>query len=119
VSGSAPGRIRLGVVLFILVVVAGVYLAGKFIPPFWAYLSMQDPVKEAALAAIMSRGEEKAKADLMRRAQAAGVPLDEKNIIITREEGMLVVRISWVTTVELPWYDFPLRFRVEDHVPLR
>ena len=116
---SAPGKIRLGVVLFILVVAAGIYLAIKFVPPYWSYLSMQDPVKEAAMAVVTSTDEARAKAELIRRAKNEGLALDENNIEIAREEGMLVVRVTWVEPVELPQYRYNLHFRIEERVPLR
>ena len=115
----APGKIRLGVVLFILVVAAGIYLATKFVPPYWTYLSMQDPVKEAAVAVVTSSDEPRARAELMRRAGDEGLALDENNIAIAREEGMLVVRVTWVAPVELPQYRYNLHFRIEERVPLR
>ncbi len=116
---SAPGRVRLGVLLFILVVVAGVYLAIKFIPPYWTYLSMKDPVKEAAMAILSATDEKSARADLIRRAQQQGLALDDDNIDITHDGTMLVVRVTWVTPVELPRYRYDLRFQVEERVPLR
>lgn len=115
----ARGRIRLGALLFVLVAVAGIYLAIKFVPPYWTYLSMQDPVKEAAMVVVTSSDEARAKAELMRRAKDEGLALDEDNIEIVREETMLVVRVTWVTPVQLPRYRYDLRFRIEERVPLR
>ncbi len=118
-NGKAPGRIRLGVLLFILVVAAGVYLASKFIPPYWTYLSMQDPVKEAAMASVMAAGEGRARADIIRRAQEQGLTLSEDNIEFRREGPMLVVRVTWVASVELPRYRYTIPFLVEERVRLR
>ena len=116
---KAPGRIRLGVLLFILVVAAGVYLASKFIPPYWTYLSMQDPVKEAAMTAVTAAGEGRALADIIRRGQEQGLTLLEDNIEFRREGPMLVVRVTWVASVELPRYRYTIPFLVEDRVRLR
>ncbi len=115
----APGKIRLGVVLLVLVVVVGIYLVIQFLPPYWTYLSMTDPVKEAAMAAVSSPDEARTKAELVRRARIEGLALNEDNIEIVREEGMLVVRVTWVTPVELPRYRYNLHFRVEERIPLR
>ncbi|HSD51541.1 MAG TPA: hypothetical protein VLG48_09035 [Candidatus Methylomirabilis sp.] len=106
--------------LFILVVGAGVYVAILFIPPYWTYLSMQDPVKEAALTAITTRdGEEVARADLLRKSRDLGLRLEDENIEIVHEGQELVVRVSWVEPVDLPRYRHILHFRLEQRVSVR
>lgn len=116
---SGLGRVRLGALLFILVVVAGIYLGVKFIPPYWTYLSMKDPVKEAAMAILSATDEKTARADLIRRAKQQGLTLEDDNVDIARDANMLVVRVTWVEPVELPRYRYDLRFLVEERVPLR
>lgn len=115
----APGRVRLGAVLVILVAVAGIYLAIKFGPPYWTYLSMEDPVKEAAMALVAATDEQSVRAELIRRAQEQGLTLDDEGIDVTRDETMLTVRVAWVAPVELPRYRYNLHFRIEERVPLR
>jgi len=106
--------------LFILVVVAAVYVAIMFIPPFWTYLSMQDPVKEAALTVVTTRdGEAAARADLLRKSRDLGLRLEDENIEIARVGQELVVRVTWVTPVDLPRYRHNLHFRVEQRVSAR
>ena len=117
--GSAPGKIRPGVVLFVLVVVALIYLATKFVPPYWTYLSMTDPVKEGAMAMVSSADEQSVRADLIRRAKQQGLTLDDDSIDIIRNGSTVVVRVSWVTPVELPHYRYDIHFRVEERVALR
>jgi hypothetical protein len=121
VEQSAPGKIRLGVVLLVLVVVAGIYLATKFVPPYWTYLGMMDPVKEAAMAMVAGPNvnEASVRSDLIRRAKEHGLILEDDDIDINRNGTMLVVRIAWVTPVELPQYRYDLRFRIEERAPLR
>ena len=118
-DGSAPGRIRPGVLLFILVVAAAIYLATKFVPPVWTFLSMQDPVKEAAMAVVSQPDEKRLRADLIRRAKEQGLELEDENIEITRDGVMLVIRVKWVAQVDLPGYRYDIPFQIEDRVPLR
>jgi hypothetical protein len=103
--------------MFILVVAAGIYLAMKYVPPYWTYLSMQDPVKEAAMAAVTQAGEASARSELIRRARDNGLDLEDENIQIIREGPILVVRVAWVTPVELPRYRHVIHFRIEQRVP--
>ena len=118
---SAPGKIRPGVVLFILVVAAVIYLATKFVPPYWTYLSMVDPVKNAAMTMVTSRNtdDSRARADLIRQAKENGLTLEKDDIEITQDGLMLTVRVSWVAPVDLPRYRYDLHFQLEERVPLR
>ncbi len=105
--------------LFLLVVGGGIYLAAKFIPPYWIYLSMQDPVKEAAMGMATHGNEAKVRADLIYRAKEQGLSLDEDNIEISRDGAMAVVRVRWMARVDLPRYRYDLPFRVEERVLVR
>jgi len=119
VNGRAPGRISLGALLFLLVVAGGIYLGMKFIPPYWAYFSLQDPVREAALTAVTQSGEPAARKELIAHAKEQGVTLTEDDIHFTREGPMMVVRVAWVARVELPRYRYNIPFRIEQRVPWR
>ena len=119
VNMMIPGKVTLGTSVFILVMVVGVYLAIKFVPPYWSYLSMQDPVKEAAMLAVSGASEASVRADIMRRAREQDLRLTEENIDIAREDGTLVVRVAWVARVELPRKPYDLSFRIEERIRLR
>jgi len=113
-----PGRINYKLLFFLAVLAVGIFLAIKFIPPYWDYLSLQDPVKEAALAAVSRPGgEEAARAELIRRAAGDGVALGEQNIEFIRDGSMLIVRVRWSETVELPGYRVRIPFQIEQRVP--
>jgi hypothetical protein len=105
--------------VFILLLAAAVYAATKFVPPYWTYLSMQDPVSEAAMAATRQGGtEEKVRATLIQQAKEQGLNLTDNNIEFVRQGPMLVVRVGWVAPVDLPRYRHNIRFRIERRVPL-
>ena len=106
--------------LFILVVGLAVYLAIILIPPYWTYLSMQDPVRDAAVTAVTARdGETTARAEILRKARDMGLHLEDENIEIVHEGQELVIRVSWVEPVDLPRYHYDIRFRVEQRVSTR
>jgi hypothetical protein len=106
--------------LFILVVLVAVYLAFIFVPPYWAYLSMQDPVRDAALTAATARdGEITARADILRKARGIGLHLEDDNIEIVHEGQELVIRVSWTEPVDLVQYRYNLQFQVEQRVSTR
>ncbi|MEK7204852.1 MAG: hypothetical protein AAB254_05025 [candidate division NC10 bacterium] len=106
--------------LFILVVGVVVYLVISFVPAYWTYLSMQDPVRDAAVTAVITRnGEASARADLLRKARDMGLHLEDENIEIVHEGQELVIRVSWVEPVDLPRYRYDIHFRVEQRVSTR
>ncbi|HYL79284.1 MAG TPA: hypothetical protein VEU07_00640, partial [Candidatus Acidoferrum sp.] len=71
--------------MLVFLVVVGVvwYLGSKFIPPYWDYLSLQDPVKEALMAA--ARGNEAmARTRIIQQAHTLGLELTDDDILFTR-----------------------------------
>ena len=113
-----PGRINYKLLFFLAVLVAGIFLATKFIPPYWGYLSLQDPVKEAAMTAVSrAGGEEAARKELIRRAAEQGVSLGEENIQFIRDGSMLILLVRWSETVSLPGYQVRIPFQIEHRVP--
>jgi hypothetical protein len=110
---APPGLIRLGTLIWLMLLVGGVYLGVKFAPPYWDYLSMLDPVKEAAMAAAVPGREEQARAELIARAKKLGLILDEESVAIVRSPGGVRVRAEWNAPVVLPRYRHILHFRVE------
>jgi hypothetical protein len=106
--------------LFILVVAVVVYLAIVLVPPYWDYLSMQDPVRDAAVTAVTTRdGEVTARAEILRKAREIGLRLEDENIEIVHEGQELVIRVSWVEPVDLARYRYNLQFRVEQRISTR
>jgi hypothetical protein len=109
-AGSA--RVKILVTLLIL---AGLgYVGSKLIPVYWSYLSMQDPVKEAAMAASRPGQEAEARANLIVRAKSVGVTLEEENVEIDRDGNFVLVRVTWEVPVDLRVYRRTLRFRIEN-----
>ena len=108
-----PGMTRLGMLVGLLVLASGIYLGAKFIPPYWAYLSMLDPVKEAAMAAAARGNEERIRTGLIVKAKQFGFELDGEKVEIVQDGNIVVVRVAWEVPVDLPRYRHTLRFRVE------
>jgi hypothetical protein len=105
------------VLVFLLVVGAVWYLGTKFIPPYWDYLSLQDPVKEALVVA--GRGnEEGARRNIIKQAHELGLELTDENIEFFRNGPMMKVRVAWVVPVDLSRYRYNLQFDIEHTSPL-
>lgn len=103
--------------MFLLAVGAVWYLGTKIIPPYWDYLSLQDPVKEALMTA--ARGNEAAaRGNIIQRARDLGVALTDADIEFFRNGPLLKVRVTWTVPVDLPRYRHNLHFDIEHTTPL-
>ena len=110
---GTPGLTRLGF-LVTLVILAGIgFVGNKVIPIYWDYLSMQDPVKEAAMAAARPGREAQVRAELIARARRLGVDLAEDAVEFGQEGNQVMVRVAWEVPLDLVVYRRTLRFRVE------
>jgi hypothetical protein len=116
-QGPPRGASRVKVLVFLLVVGAVWYLGSKFIPPYWSYLSLQDPVKEALV--IAARGNEAAaRNSIIKQARETGLALTDEDIEFIRNGPMLKARVAWTVPVDLPRYRYNLQFNIEHTTPL-
>jgi len=112
------GKLNLKLLFFLLVLAVAVVAVIKIVPPYWTYLSLQDPVKEAALTAVSRLGgEQAAREELVRRAADLGLGLGEENIQFVRDGSMLILRVRWSEAVELPGYRTTIPFQIEHRIP--
>jgi hypothetical protein len=110
------GATRFGILIGLLLLAGVAYAAAKYVPPYWTYLSLMDPVKEAAMQA--ARDEAKARVSLLAQANALGLDLEEDAVECTKDETSEIVRLTWSVPVDLPKYRHTLRFSIEKRSPL-
>jgi len=106
------GSTRVKLILTLLIVAGLGYAGSKLIPVYWSYVSMFDPVKEAAMAASRPGKEAEARTDLIARARSVGVALEEENVEIDRDGNVVVVRVAWEVPVDLRVYRHTFRFQI-------
>jgi hypothetical protein len=110
---GTPGLTRLGFLVTLAILAAIGFAGNKVIPIYWNYLSMQDPVKEAAMAAVRPGKEAEVRAELIARAKNLGVDLAEDAVEFGQEGNQVMVRVAWEVPLDLVVYRRTLRFRVE------
>ena len=115
--GGSPGGSRLGLLVALLLVGGGIYLATVYVPPYWAYMSLQDPVRLAADTAAGKRDEDKARAEIIEAARGVDLALTEENIEIFSRDSLVIVRVSWSVPIRLPGDRHTLRFTIERSSP--
>jgi hypothetical protein len=101
--------------LGIFVIVAGVYVAAKLIPPYYENYQFQDAIKnEATLDTYTTKTETDIRQAIFRKAQDLEIPITEDNIHVQRQgfqgSGVILIRAPYTVHVDLPGYPMDLRF---------
>ncbi len=86
--------------IFWLVILALLVYSGfQFGMPYYRYTALKTDAKEIAR---ISLGEvEKTRAQIFLRAQELNVPIEEKEIVVTRTDTLVRVKVSWSESVNL------------------
>jgi hypothetical protein len=107
---SAPGRLSLGLLLFLLLLVAGIYTGFKLAPPYWEYYSLKEaapPYRDADV-----------KEAVLQKAKYLGVPLTESDLAVFRDQAAVSIEFSWVREVPLPGRIVRFSFSIKDSEPI-
>lgn len=86
--------------IFWLVILALLVYSGfQFGMPYYRYTAFKTDAKEIAR---ISLGEvEKTRAQIFLRAQELNIPIEEKEIMVTRTDKLVRVKVSWSESVNL------------------
>jgi hypothetical protein len=99
----------------IFVIVGGVYVSAKLIPPYFSNYQFQDYLKdEATRDSYAAKSEEDIQASVFKKAQEYDIPISKDGIHIERQgnqfSGTVVIRAPYVVHVDLPGYAVDLHF---------
>ncbi len=107
---NQAGGMKLGTLIFLLLVGGGVYTAFAYIPPWMAYRAIRDQMVEQAREAAVVRDEEIVDRIVI-VANSWEVPLTEEDIVLTRSDGRLSMATEWDITIHhFGVYDHQLHF---------
>ncbi len=85
---------------FVIAILAFTIYAGlKFGMPYYKYLAFKSDVKE--IIRISIGDTENTRAQIFERAQELKLPLEEKDIMVTKTEKTVRVRTSWSETADI------------------
>ncbi|HZP18550.1 MAG TPA: hypothetical protein VFB00_11320 [Terriglobales bacterium] len=107
------GSIKMIVGIF--VIVAGLYVSFKLIPPYFNDFQFRDAVKdEATRDSYSQKTEDQIRAAIFKKALEYDIPVTEDGIQVqrygTQFNSTVVIRCPYVVHVELPGYAFDLHF---------
>lgn len=99
----------------ILVIVGGIFLSIKFIPPYFSNYQFNDWLKdEATHDSYSSRSESDIRSAVLKKAQEFDIPLAENDVQVTRYggqfNGTVIIHAPYIVHVDLPGYPMDLRF---------
>ncbi|MBM4140280.1 MAG: hypothetical protein FJ242_02130 [Nitrospira sp.] len=86
-------------IFWLVILVLHVYAGFQFGMPYYRYTAFKSDVKEIAKVSI--EGEEKTKGQIFQRAQELKIPIEEKDLVVTRTDKILQIKASWSETVDL------------------
>ena len=101
--------------LGIFVIVGGIYLGIKLIPPYFENYQFQDSLKdEATRDSYSPKTENDIRDAVFKKAQEYDIPLTQEGIHVTREgsnfNGTVIINAPYVVHVDIPGYPFDLHF---------
>ena len=107
------GSIRL--FLGIFVIVGGIFVSVKLIPPYFNNYQFNDWLKdEATHDSYSTRTESDIRAAVLKKAQEFDIPLTENDLKVTRygaqNNGTVIIQAPYVVHVDLPGYPLDLHF---------
>ena len=109
------GSIKMFIGVF--VIVAGIYVSIKLIPPYFNNYQFQDWIKdEATHDSYAAKSEEDIRLAVLKKAQEYDIPLTEDGIHVTRSgnqfSGNVSIQAPYVIHVDLPGYPMDLHFNI-------
>ena len=104
------GEGRIKFLLTMLVIVVIIYIAMQFIPVYWRSIQMQDETQKiVSQAALRSLGDSDVRAQLEAKANELNLP-DNKRFQLSRNGKKVMVRVTYIQTIPLPFYTFKWSF---------
>ncbi len=97
---------------FVALIVLAIYVGIQFGIPYYNYSAFKSDAKELA---VMNIGDiEKTKKAVFERAQEIGIPIEEKDILVTKKVNITRVQTEWSETVNIfGIYEKTLEFSVD------
>jgi hypothetical protein len=103
------GEGQLGCVVGLLVLLAAIYVAYKMVPIKVKSAQVRGEVVDEAKSAGM-RGDEQIAKNILRVAEAEGIPLTREDIEISRVANTIRVEVTYTIPIEFPGYTYNWEF---------
>jgi len=114
---SSAGQGKLGCILWSALVLVGAMIAWKMIPVKIAAAELQDFMVEQAKFGAGSTAEV-IKSRILNKARQVDLPLDKKDVVVTKGGGRIRMSAAFTVPVEFPGYVYYWDFDLEVDRPI-
>jgi hypothetical protein len=96
------GFISIGGIFTLLVLVAGVFLGIKLLPPYINNYQLQDTIQDLALNSSYNQvSEEELQKSVISKANGIGIGLLPKQVSVRKEAGSVVITVKYSVPIDL------------------
>ena len=109
--GLTPRRL-----FYIAFIVAVVFLARQYVPPYFSRFQFGDDVRQVVKYAAASRKDVDAvRREILQLAREEGIDITNKDIQITKRGPSFTVEVDYSWPIDLRVYQYELQFHVSEH----
>jgi hypothetical protein len=108
---SQRGEGKLKAIVFTAIIVVGIFLAFKLVPPYVAEYQLQDKMQEMARFGIVNRySEEQIRDNMFKVVQDLDIPAKREDIKVSVSQALVKVSLEYSVPVDLLVYSTELHF---------
>ena len=116
VSRAARGDSKLGCIFWLALILVGALVAWKAIPVKVKSAELHDHMTDMAVFATRERSSEAIKKNVLAKAKDLGLPLNQKNLEVSRSESRIRLVADYTVVLEFPFgitYDWKFHHEVD------
>src|SRR5947199_9458470 len=99
------GEGRFKLVVFVAILVFGVFAAFKLFPPYLAEYQLSDKMQEQARFAVVNRySEEKIRDTILKEAQDLDIPITGEEIKVLASQSVVRISVDYTVPIDLLFY---------------
>jgi hypothetical protein len=108
---SQRGEGKLKAIVFTIVLLLGIYLAFKLVPPYVAEYQLQDKMQEMARFGIVNHySEDQVRDNIFKVVQDLDLPVKREDIKVSVTQSVVKVSLDYTVPVDLLFYSTELHF---------
>jgi hypothetical protein len=108
---SQRGEGKLKAIVFTLIIISGIYVAYKLVPPYVNEYQLQDKMQELARFGIVNRySDEQVRENVYKAVQDLNLPIKREDIKVTITQATCRISLDYTVPVDLLFYSTELHF---------
>jgi hypothetical protein len=106
------GGSRFSSIMMMLVLAAMAFAAFKIVPAYFANYQLQDSMTtEARFAMVNRKAPNDVQDDIWKKVQELGIPAKKTDIVVTSDQNLVQINVSYSVPVNLLVYEYNISFR--------